>query len=110
MRLHPRLGYTTPVKQMQNRSVGCIMAEHILCLNPDQPASYRITVQGRLDARWADNFSGMQISTSPTDCPPSTTLVGIVTDQAALHGLLLTLHNLGLPLLAVACIAQEHTP
>jgi hypothetical protein len=59
---------------------------------------YRIRVQGAIDARWSEWFHGLAI------CPQvdgDTLLIGPVRDQAALHGLLAKIRDLGLPLLSV---------
>jgi hypothetical protein len=64
----------------------------------DQPAIYRIRVQGRLDAQWSDWFDGLRIEAGPGD---QTVLTGRVADQPALHGILAKLRNLALPLLLV---------
>ena len=70
----------------------------------DQPATYRIKVQGRLDEGWSDWFSGMTVAVEcREDGPTITTLIGIVPDQAALHGLLNRIRDLSLPLLEVLC-------
>ena len=62
------------------------------------PESYEIRVRGHLAARWAARFDGMTL----TPHEDGTTVIhGPVTDQAALHGLLRALSDLGLPLLAV---------
>jgi hypothetical protein len=61
-------------------------------------AWYEIRLQGRLDPRWATWFEGMTL----TDHTDGTTVIhGLVADQAALHGLLQRLRDLGLPLLSV---------
>ena len=60
---------------------------------------YEIRIQGRLDQRWTSWFEGMSLVTR-TD--GTTVLTGRVADQAALHGLLHKLRDLGLPLLSVA--------
>jgi hypothetical protein len=64
---------------------------------PDR-AWYEIQVQGRLSSLWATRFEGMTL-TSRGD--GTTLLQGPVADQAALHGLLRTLGDLGIPLLSV---------
>ena len=59
---------------------------------------YEIRVQGRLDDRWAAWFDGLILSRVDDG---TTSLRGPVTDQAALHGLLHKLRDLGVPLLSV---------
>src|SRR5437016_7882418 len=65
---------------------------------------YEIRFQGHLHSRWASWFEGLTV----TDESGGTTLVqGPVADQAALHGLLRKLHDLGLPLLSVTRIGPD---
>ena len=59
---------------------------------------YELRVKGHLDARWANWFDGLTL-THVSD--GSTTIRGAVADQAALHGLLQRLRDLGLPLISV---------
>jgi hypothetical protein len=67
----------------------------------DQPATYQIQVRGRLDASWSDWFDDVTIQAgSRSDGTPVTTLTGLL-DQAALHGILKRIRDLGLPLLEV---------
>jgi hypothetical protein len=74
-------------------------------LGLDQPATYRIKVQGRLGERWSDWFGGMAIAVENDDNGTAvTTLTGTVTDQVALYGLLSRIRDLGLPLLLVECV------
>jgi hypothetical protein len=64
----------------------------------DQPGWYQIRLAGHLASRWAARFDGMTLIT----LADGTTLIeGPVVDQAALHGLLRTLRDIGLPLLSV---------
>jgi hypothetical protein len=73
----------------------------------DQPATYAIKVQGRLDAGWSAWFDGLTVSVVSGDGAPSiTTLTGPVIDQVALHGLLARIRDLGLPLLSVQCLEE----
>ncbi len=74
-------------------------------LSMDQPATYQIKVQGRLSERWSNWFDGLTVTVSETQGGPTlTTLTGVVADQAALHGLLSGVRDLGLPLLLVECL------
>ena len=59
---------------------------------------YEIRVKGVLDSRWSAWFDGLQMSSDDRDV---TTIAGEVTDQAALHGLLAKVRDLGLELLEV---------
>jgi hypothetical protein len=71
-------------------------------LGLDRPGIYEIRVPGRLDEGWSEWFEGMAIAVEGGgDAPTITTLSGIVTDEAALLGLLDRLHSLGLRLLSV---------
>ena len=74
---------------------------------------YRIRVKGHLAPRWATRFDGMTL----TQQDDGTTLIqGLVVDQAALHGLLHQLRDMGLPLVSVtrvdghAATRPEGTP
>ncbi len=71
-------------------------------LTLDCQASYQIEVQGYLDERRSEWFDGMVIAPQASAEGASITrLTGTVVDQAALHGLLRKLYDLGLPLLLV---------
>ena len=59
---------------------------------------YEIRVLGHLDARWGAWFDGMSLVAADDG---STVICGEVADQAALHGLLHKVRDLGLPLLSV---------
>ena len=65
---------------------------------PAEPARYELRVQGVLDDRWSVWFEGLQVR---SDERGQTTIAGPVADQAALHGLLAKIRDLGLPLLSV---------
>jgi hypothetical protein len=69
-------------------------------------ARYRIRVQGHLGPEWAACFGGL---TQSWEVPGETLFVGQVVDQAALHGILNTIRDLGLPLLEVRLLALEAT-
>ena len=78
------------------------MSDTIQMLGLDRPGTYEIKVPGRLDEDWSEWFEGMTITVEVgDDCPTITTLTGIVTDEAALQGLLDRLYSLGLRLLSV---------
>ena len=66
--------------------------------DPGQPAVYEIRVRGQLGPEWAGWFEGVAITTEGDD---DTLLTGPVADQAALHGLLKKVRDLGLPLVSV---------
>lgn len=59
---------------------------------------YRIRIKGHLDPSWANEFSGLTLSHLDDG---TTLLQGPVADQAALHGILTRIRDLGLPLLEV---------
>ncbi len=68
----------------------------------DRPATYRIGVLGRIPARWCDRLEGMTITERSSDAEPTvTTLLGELSDQAALAGVFNTLYELHLPVLSV---------
>ena len=69
----------------------------------NQASIYRIRVKGALDEKWQDWFDGFAITPQTDD--EITTLIGPVADQAALHGLLAKICDLGLPLLLVEYLA-----
>jgi len=61
--------------------------------------SYEILVEGLLDAHWSAWFAGLEVNGDAN--LGTTTIAGPVTDQAALHGLLVKIRDLGLPLLQI---------
>jgi hypothetical protein len=70
---------------------------------PQQQEFYEIQVQGHLDNYWSDWFDGFVITHKEDG---TTVLIGPVADQAALHGLLAKVRDLGLPLLSVKRIIE----
>lgn len=70
-------------------------------LHPDQPAFYRIQVQGYLGQHWSESMAGLTISVTGERDQSVTTLYGEVLDQAALMGVLNGLYGMGYPLLSV---------
>ena len=61
-------------------------------------ARYEIRVQGLLDDHWSDWFGGLTVRSEGEDM---TVIAGIVPDQAALHGLLTKINDVGLTLVSV---------
>ena len=66
--------------------------------DPDQPVVYQIRIKGHLGPQWTEWFEGMTVTREENG---DTLLTGPVVDQAALHGLLKKVRDLGLPLLSV---------
>ena len=63
-----------------------------------EPELYEIRIKGHLDNRWANWFEGLTITALDNG---ETLLTGPVVDQAALHGVLRRVRDLGLPLVSV---------
>jgi hypothetical protein len=64
----------------------------------DGPAQYDIRVQGELRQQWSAWFAGMMIEAQPDG---TSVLQGVLADQAALHGVLARIRDLGLQLVGV---------
>ena len=71
---------------------------HLLPEYFDESGLYEIRIKGHLDDRWTDWFEGLTITLEEDG---ETLLTGPVVDQAALHGLLKRIRDLGMPLLSV---------
>jgi hypothetical protein len=73
-----------------------------------EPGLYEICLKGHLDDRWSDWFGGMTITLEEDG---NTLLTGPVVDQAALHGLLKKVRDLGMTLVSVNFVnpGQEKT-
>ena len=72
--------------------------------DPSQPMVYQIRIKGHLGRQWTDWFEGMTITLEDNR---ETLLTGPVVDQAALHGLLKKVRDLGMPLLSVNRIESD---
>ena len=66
--------------------------------DPDQPMVYQIRVKSHLDSDWTDWFEGLTVTLEKSG---HTLLMGPVVDQAALHGLLKKIRDLGMTLISV---------
>ena len=66
---------------------------------------YRFRVRGHLDDRWSDWFGGLAVQRQENG---TTLLVGPVADQAALHGVINRIRDLGLSLLSVNRVVYPH--
>jgi len=77
-------------------------------LNPatdfDEPQAYQIRLKGQLDSEWAEWFGGLTIT---PDDSGTTLLTGAGIDQAALHGVLKKLRDLGLILISINPIEPD---
>ena len=90
------------IRSHQVRSYGARVSE--ATNHSDTSGSYEVRLRGRLPARWTAWFDGLSI----VDEGHGTTLLrGELADQAALHGLLRKLADLGLPLLSVVQVGPD---
>jgi hypothetical protein len=74
------------------------IASYLRDMQSNEGGSYEIRLRGHLEPRWADWFDGLTLT---QESDGTTVLSGSVVDQAALHGLLGKVRDLGLPLIAV---------
>src|SRR5512137_2984624 len=78
--------------------------------DPRQPTIYEIRVEGHLDREWSAWFDGLTVSLAEDG---TTLLSGPVADQAALHGLLKRVRDLGTSLISINQVEPgppDHTP
>jgi hypothetical protein len=68
------------------------------------PGRYEIRLKGHLDSRWAAWFDGLSLT---NERDGSTLICGPVADQAALHGLLQKVRDMGLPLISVTQVPSD---
>ena len=78
---------------------------HASTKDHDEPGLYEIRLKGHLGSQWTDWFDGLTITLEEDG---DTLLTGPVVDQAALHGLLKKVRDLGMPLVSVNPL--EHGP
>ena len=71
-----------------------------------EPELYEIRLKGHLDDRWADWFGGLTLTLEDNG---DTLLTGLAVDQAALHGLLRKVRDLGMPLLSINRVEPGQT-
>ena len=71
--------------------------------DPSQQTVYQIRVKGHLGSQWQDWFGGLSVTLEDNG---ETLLTGPVVDQAALHGLLKKVRDLGMPLVSVVSVVQ----
>lgn len=71
-----------------------------------KPGRYEVRIKGHIDVRWQEWFENVTISLEDNG---ETLLTATVIDQAALHGLLRKVRDLGLPLISVNRIEIEQT-
>ncbi|MGI9061284.1 MAG: hypothetical protein ACR2H5_22205 [Ktedonobacteraceae bacterium] len=74
-------------------------------IDPSEPMVYQIRIRGHLGREWADWFEGLSITLEDNS---ETLLTGLVVDQAALHGLLKKVRDVGMPLLSVSRVKPGH--
>ena len=67
--------------------------------DPGEPLIYQVRIKGRLSRHWSDWFGCLTITAQDLG---ETLLTGAVVDQAALHGLLKQVRDLGMPLVSVS--------
>ncbi len=77
---------------------------HTLTPHPPDAGRYQIRLAGHLDSRWTTWFDGLTVS---YESDGTTVISGQVPDQAALHGLLQRVRDLGLPLVSVKRVDDD---
>ncbi|HBO34120.1 MAG TPA: hypothetical protein DD636_05195 [Anaerolineaceae bacterium] len=79
---------------------------HASTEDQSEPGLYEIRIKGHLDDWWSDWFDGLTITLEEDG---NTLLTGPVVDQAALHGLLKKVRDLGMPLLSINFVKPGQT-
>src|SRR5690348_7084982 len=75
-------------------------------IDREQPTVYEIRIKGHLGREWADWFGGLTVTLEQNG---DTSLAGAVPDQAALHGLLRKVRDLGMTLLSINSMEPGQT-
>jgi hypothetical protein len=75
-------------------------------IDPGQPSTYQIRIKGHLACQWTDWFAGFTIT---FEGDGDTSLTGPVADQAALHGLMRKVRDLGMTLVSVNSVEPGQT-
>jgi hypothetical protein len=98
-------GRKEPMQHCRNSSISgkwtrrTMSETHASTEDQHEPGLYEIRMKGHLDDRWSDWFGGLTITLEDNG---DTLLTGSVVDQAALHGLLKKVRDLGMPLVSVS--------
>jgi len=79
---------------------------HLYSLVMDKPGQYEIRLRGHLGDDWGAWFGDLAVTLEDNG---DTRLTGLVADQAALHGLLRKVRDVGLPLISVNRIQSDKT-
>ncbi len=79
---------------------------HASSEDQSRPGLYEIRIKGHLDDQWSNWFGGLTITLADNG---DTLLTGPVVDQAALHGLLRIVRDLGMPLVSVSPLEPGRT-
>ncbi|MFC5702393.1 hypothetical protein ACFPVX_13910 [Cohnella faecalis] len=79
--------------------------KHSSKASPNGAIVYQIRLGGHLDRQWSDWFDGLTVTLADNG---DTLLTGPVADQAALHGLLRKVRDLGMSLLSVVHVTEEN--
>jgi hypothetical protein len=80
---------------------------HDPAADQELPLIYEIRIKGQLERAWADWFPGLTVTPEENG---DSLLTGPVVDQAALHGLLRRVRDLGVPLISVNPVVPGTTP